>query len=103
MSNPLLYVVILNSSRRDDVIPCLTSLFQSDYKHFKVILADDASTADSLEIIRREFPQVQIIHLTSNLGYAGNNNIGIRAAMEQGAEWILLLNDDTVLDAARPS
>jgi len=98
MSNPSLYIVILNNSRRDDVIPCLKSLFASDYKNFKVIVADNASTDDSVAIIRRDFPQVQVIDLASNLGYAGNNNVGIRAALEQGAEWIFLLNDDTILD-----
>ena len=98
MSNPLLSIVILNNSRRDDVIPCLNSLYASKYKNFKVIIADNASTDDSVAIIRRDFPQAQVIDLASNLGYAGNNNIGIRAALEQGAEWIFLLNDDTILD-----
>lgn len=77
---------------------CLTSLFRNDYDNLRVIIADNASTDDSIESIRRDFPQVQIINLTANLGYAGNNNVGIRAALEQGAEWIFLLNDDTVLD-----
>jgi GT2 family glycosyltransferase len=49
--------------------------------------------------IRSAFPDVQIINLTENHGYAGNNNVGIGTAMEQGAEWILVLNEDTILDA----
>jgi GT2 family glycosyltransferase len=97
---PLLSVIVLNNNRRDDVIACLASLFQSDYQNIKVILVDNVSTDDSLEVVAAKFPQVQIIPLVRNLGYAGNNNVGIRAAMDQSADWILILNDDTVLDPA---
>jgi GT2 family glycosyltransferase len=49
--------------------------------------------------MRESFPAVQILKLTDNQGYAGNNNLGIRIALEQGAEWVLLLNNDTVVDS----
>ena len=98
MLQPLLFVIVLNNNRRDDVLACLASLFQNDYKNVRVILVDNASKDDSIEAVHREFPQVQIIPLTTNLGYAGNNNIGIQAALDQGADWIFILNDDTVLD-----
>ena len=48
--------------------------------------------------IRADFPEVQIIELVENLGYAGNNNVGIEAAVAQGADWVLVLNEDTILD-----
>jgi GT2 family glycosyltransferase len=98
MSLPRLFVIVLNNSRKDDVLACLASLFQNDYKNLRVILVDNVSKDDSVEAIRREFPQVQLIPLTTNFGYAGNNNIGIQAALDQGADWIFILNDDTVLD-----
>jgi GT2 family glycosyltransferase len=47
--------------------------------------------------IRSAFPTVQIIALEKNLGYAGNNNFGIKAALAQGAEWVFVLNEDTIL------
>lgn len=100
MSNPLLFVIVLNNNRRDDTLACLHSLCQSDYKNKQVILLDNMSTDDSIEIVEKTHPDVQIIRLHENLGYAGNNNLGIRAALDQGAEWILVLNDDTVLDPA---
>ena len=40
---------------------------------------------------------MEIIGLTENLGYAGNNNVGIKAAIDQGADWIFVLNEDTIL------
>jgi len=98
MSQPLIYVIVLNNNHRDDTLACLASLRQNNYKNIKIILLDNLSTDDSVEAVHRQFPDVQIIQLTENLGYAGNNNVGIKAALAQDAEWILVLNDDTVLD-----
>ena len=53
-----------------------------------------------MDAIRPRFPEVQLIRLSENLGYAGNNNIGIEVALEQGADWVFVLNNDTTLDSA---
>lgn len=98
MSHPLLFVVVLTNNRRDDTLACLDSLQRSDYQNMKIILLENLSMADAAGEVEHNLPNVQTIRLHENLGYAGNNNIGIRAALEQGAEWILVLNDDTVLD-----
>jgi GT2 family glycosyltransferase len=98
MSLPLLSVIVLNNNHCDDVIACLSSLYQNDYQNIQVIMVDNASTDDSVAIVHEKFPQAQIISLGKNLGYAGNNNIGMQAALAQSADWILILNDDTVLD-----
>jgi hypothetical protein len=58
---------------------------------------DNASTDGSVEAIRAAHPDVRLIELAENKGYAGNNNIGIAAALEQGADWVLVLNEDTEL------
>ncbi len=98
MSLPLLYILVLNNHDYEDTLDCLSSLYKNDYKNIKVILLDNVSSRDMTEVITKKYPQVQIIPLTENLGYAGNNNIGIKVALEQGADWVLILNDDTVLD-----
>jgi len=95
---PLVFVIILNNNRREDTLACLASLSQSDYKNIRVILLDNASTDGSVDAVCHKYAEIQIIPLRENLGYAGNNNIGIKAALEQGAEWVFILNDDTVLD-----
>jgi GT2 family glycosyltransferase len=59
---------------------------------------DNASTDGSVEAIKARFTAVQIIELAENMGYAGNNNTGIMAAVENGADWVLVLNEDTILD-----
>jgi len=100
MNQPLVYAVILSNYRYEDTCACLSSLSKSDYRNIKVILLDRDSADDLRATVRREYPEVQIIPLSENLGYAGNNNIGIQAALEQGAEWVFILNDDIVLDSS---
>jgi GT2 family glycosyltransferase len=59
---------------------------------------DNHSTDGSVEAIRVAHPEVQIIALEQNLGYAGNNNVGIELALQQGADWVFVLNEDITLD-----
>lgn len=99
MTQPLIFVVILNTNRRDDTIACLASLSRATYRNVKIIVLDNKSTDGSMDAIRAAFPEVQLVALEENLGYAGNNNVGITSSMKQGANWILVLNEDTVLDA----
>lgn len=95
---PYIISVILNTNRRQDTLECLASLQESTYINHKMIVLDNASSDGSVEAIRAAFPAVEIIELTENLGYAGNNNVGIKAALAQGADWVFVLNEDTILD-----
>jgi GT2 family glycosyltransferase len=97
MSLPLVVTIILNTNRCEDTLVCLESLLANTYRNHKAIVLDNQSTDGSVSRIRSAFPQVQILELQQNLGYAGNNNVGIRAAMQQGADWIFVLNEDTAL------
>lgn len=94
---PYVISVILNNNRREDTLSCIESLLNSTYSNHKVIVLDNRSTDGSIDAIRIAFPSVQIIDLLSNMGYAGNNNIGIKAAIAQKADWIFILNEDTIL------
>jgi GT2 family glycosyltransferase len=98
MSQPYIITVILNTNRRADTLACLASLERSTYRNHHIIVLDNASTDGSVEAIRSGFPAVQIIGLTENRGYAGNNNVGIQAALDRGADWVFVLNEDTILD-----
>jgi GT2 family glycosyltransferase len=70
---------------------------RSTYKNHKVILLDNSSIDGSVEAVRENYPDVQILKLEKNLGYAGNNNVGIEEAVKQRADWVFVLNEDTVL------
>jgi GT2 family glycosyltransferase len=97
MVNPYIINIILNFNRREDTLACLASLEKSTYTNFKNIVLDVSSSDGSTEAIRLAFPKVQIINIVDNQGYAGNNNVGIKEALTQGADWIFVLNEDTLL------
>lgn len=96
-SDPLVISVILNTNRRDDTLACLEALAKGDYPNQLPLVLDNASTDGSAEAIRARFPDVHIIALKDNKGYAGNNNTGIQAALDAGADWVFVLNEDTLL------
>lgn len=96
---PLTYIIVLNYKRKDDTIDCLGSVLNMDYPVFKVVMVDNASGDGSAEAVRAAFPEVHVIENARNLMYAGGNNVGIQYALGMGAEYILLLNNDTVVDA----
>lgn len=97
---PRVVAVVLNTNRRDDTLACLDSLARLDYPNRAVIVLDNASTDGSNDAIRAAHPEVRILPLADNRGYAGNNNVGIAAALDAGADWVLVLNEDTILDPA---
>jgi GT2 family glycosyltransferase len=98
MPQSLVISVILNTNRLNDTLECLASLTHNTYPEQAVIVLDNHSTDGSVPAIRAAYPQVQIMQLRENLGYAGNNNVGIQAALEQGADWVFVLNEDIILD-----
>ncbi len=98
MDEPLLYIIILNTNRREDTLACIRTLEMNAYRNKAIVVLDNASTDGSPAAIRQAFPHVQVLALEKNLGYAGNNNVGIAYAMQHGADWVLVLNEDTLLD-----
>ncbi len=87
-------LVILNWNGKNDTLACLESL----NSHREIIVVDNGSKDNSVEEIRKQFPSVRVIETGINLGYAGGNNVGIEAALKEGADAVLLLNNDTIAD-----
>lgn len=98
--SPKVYIVVLNWNGGDDTLQCLESLQTLSYKNFSIVLVDNGSTDGSVERIRKKNWPIQItfIETGKNLGFAEGNNVGIRYALAEEAEFILLLNNDTVVD-----
>ncbi len=93
-----LAIVIINFRRHADTLACLDSLRASAFDDALVIVLNhDADREDEAQL-RRAYPGVELIPLPVNGGFAGNTNTGIRRALKMGAEWVLALNEDTVLD-----
>lgn len=95
---PKVYVVILNYNGGELLRNCLASLQKVVYPNFSVIVSDNDSKDDSLKMVRENFPESIILENKKNLGFAAGNNVGIRHALENGADYVLLLNQDTEVE-----
>lgn len=99
-SSPLVSIIILNYNGKDFLEACLESVFQTDYPKFEVILVDNASTDNSLELIKHLFrkeTRLKVVENSENLGFAEGNNVGLCYA---NGKYIVLLNIDTVTESS---
>lgn len=95
---PLVAVVILNWNGIEDTIRCLESVLDSSHPRLLPIVVDNGSTDGSADrLTGLEIPFVLLTNRV-NLGYAEGNNVGIRRAISAGADYVLLLNNDTRID-----
>ncbi|MCC7201186.1 MAG: glycosyltransferase family 2 protein [Nitrospirae bacterium] len=94
---PKVSVIVLNWNGYSDTAECLRSLERLTYPSCEVILVDNGSTDGSVARLRQEFEKVFYIENDENLGFAEGNNIGIRYALQHGAGYVFLLNNDTVI------
>jgi GT2 family glycosyltransferase len=97
-AEPLVAAVVLNWDGREMTIQCLESLSASRWGNLRPIVVDNASTDGSPAAISDRFPDVEVIVNPQNLGFAEGNNVGIRRALEIGADYVLVLNNDTLVD-----
>lgn len=96
-SRPRVAVIILNWNGVADTLECLASLRQLAYPNFSVLVVDNGSADQSETIIRRTHPDITLLQTGANLGYAGGNNAGIRQVLRENPDYVLLLNNDTVV------
>jgi GT2 family glycosyltransferase len=87
------WVCLLNWNGREDTLRCLDSLSRVAGAA-GVVVVDNGSHDGSVPAIRAAFPDVELLETGANLGYAGGNNAGIRHALERGADWVVLINND---------
>lgn len=99
MSPPRISVLVLNWNGYEDTAACLHSLARSDYANQEILVVDNGSTDGSGERLQREFPGCRFHFTGENRGYAGGNNAGFEAALESGADYVLVLNNDTLVEA----
>lgn len=94
----LVHVIILNWNAERDTAACIESFLGQRDVATKILLVDNASADGSGDRLRARFPSVSYLQTGANLGYAGGNNRGIDWAVGDGAEWILVVNNDTVAE-----
>lgn len=96
-----LAIVILNYRRPDLLADCLASIYTAPARHgIEVWVVDNASGDASVPIVRERFPQARLIVSPANLGFSRGNNLALREIMAAGsADYVMLLNNDTVVPA----
>ena len=91
----IISVVIVNWNGKHLLGECLDSLCAQHVDRVEIILVDNGSQDGSAEYVRERYPDVRVVSLPKNLGFAGGNNAGIRVA---SGKYIALLNNDTKAD-----
>lgn len=95
---PRAVAVVLNWCGEEDTAACIRSLQDSDYRTLEILLVDNGSPDGSGPRLRDRFPELPYLQTGENLGYTGGNNRGIRWALDRGADYVLVLNNDTVVE-----
>lgn len=96
---PLVYIILVNYNGYKDTTECVNSLKKINYSNYKIIIVDNASFDNSVEILKKKLSDCKIIESKKNLGFAGGNNLGIKYALGNKADYILLLNNDTLVES----
>lgn len=77
---------------------CVRGLLSSTYSNHSIVIVDNASGDGSADTLRREFPDLTVLENSTNLGFSRGCNVGIRHALEQGAAYVALVNNDLIVD-----
>lgn len=99
-----IFVVILNWNGKKDTIACLATLLKLKNQpaqggsKLKTVVVDNGSSDGSVEELEKRYEDIKILRNEKNLGYAEGNNVGIKYALTHGADYILLLNNDTLVN-----
>jgi GT2 family glycosyltransferase len=96
---PFVVAVVLNYNGYEDTVKCMCSLQDVSYPNLKIVLVDNGSPDNSGDRLKSDFPDIHMIILKENTGYAAGNNVGIKYALEQQAEYVLVINNDVIVDS----
>ncbi len=99
MPTPKVLIILLNWNGKNDTIECIESLKKLTYTEYDILVIDNGSSEDPSDAFKQLFPDILIIRNGCNLGFAGGNNIGIQYGLDRGYEYLLLLNNDTIVDS----
>jgi GT2 family glycosyltransferase len=97
-SAPRVWAIVLTAGGEDITAACLDSLLAQDYPALTVLLVDNASPDGSGARLRDRYASIAYLNTGANLGFPGGNNRGMELAIAQGAEYVMVVNNDTVAD-----
>ena len=93
-------IIIVNYNRAEETEKCLISIAKLNIKGLRLstIVVDNASIDNSVNLIKKRFPDIKLIINKENLGFAQGNNIGIKEALKDKADFVWFLNNDTTVE-----
>ena len=91
-------IVILNWNGYEDTSECIISLQKITYDNYQIVVVDNGSDVEDINRLKNNFPNVKILRSDVNLGFTGGNNLGIKNSFEKKIDFILLLNNDTIVE-----
>lgn len=91
----LVSFIIVNWNGCSFISSCIDSILNQTYKNFEIIIVDNGSIDGSVNFFKKQYPEVKIVKLKKNYGFATGNNIGFK---ESSGKYIALVNNDAVLD-----
>ena len=97
--NPPVWAIVVSHNGAKWIRDCIASLLASSYAPLKILVIDNASLDGTQNIVRNEFPSVEVISFDRNVGYGAACNHGIEMAYKAGAQHVVLLNQDIVVTA----
>ncbi|CAG1772114.1 partial N-acetylglucosaminyl-diphospho-decaprenol L-rhamnosyltransferase, partial [uncultured bacterium] len=94
---PIVTVLLVNWNGKQVTLECLASLQHVTYPAMRILLVDNGSHDDTLPAVHAAYPNVSILALGENKRFAAGNNNGMKVALEEGTDFVLLLNNDTTV------
>lgn len=95
--SPLVVAVVLTWNDIKMTSSCLESLYESEYKNLRIVVVDNGTNPPSCPILKEKFPEIIPVQLDKNYGFTGGCNRGIEKGLEISADYIFLLNNDTIV------
>lgn len=99
MPLPKVTAIVLNWNRTQDTVQCVHSLQKSDYPALDILVVDNGSSHEHYAALQAALPDTAILRSSTNLGFAGGNNLGLQHVLERGAEYALVINNDTLVES----
>ncbi len=90
-------IILLNWNGIIDTAACIESIFTSNDRDLQIYVVDNNSANNEAATLAASFPLVKVLAQNENLGFCEGNNVGIRKALADGMEYVLILNNDTLV------
>lgn len=91
-------IVLVNYNNWEDTSECIDSLKNAGIEISNILIIENDSENDSFFQLQKAFPGIQILRQNQNIGFSAGNNVGISYAREHHFEYVILLNNDTLIE-----